>query len=499
MDSKNASALAGIRYDEKQNIFYPSTIEEIKRLIYFAQAENITVRTMGSQHSPPEAIYDRNHKQIHLSLAGELQKIDYIQPHETGEYAMVRVGAGCYLGINPKDKASNEKNSFIHQVDRAGFALPALGGITHQTIAGFLQTSSNGGSVQHGIADVIEEIELINGNGELCQFKKGESGFHAVGVGMGLFGVITHVVFKLPKKFLVKGIEENKLCEDSFLKKDSAGNFSKLDKALFEEHEYVHINWFSQKYVNRVTHWTAQKTSLEAPIEAYIHPLSSKFLNYTAAAFLMIITILDTLASNSLFIQMIKSILTKPFVPLNTNIAFCDVWYKALPLDDQVDVDGLMDNLYSEMWFPRNQINTVMKKLEDLLATDSEASGNLMIEIYAAKKSPFWISPSYDRDSFRVDLYWWRRNIGSSKKYFSRFWNVLLDVPGARLHWGKFLPTPGEKYGNTLFDIEFLRHAYPKLNEWLAFRELMDPKQLFVSDYWRKVFAIEDNPELRPN
>jgi hypothetical protein len=31
---------------------------------------------------------------------------------------------------------------------------------------------------------------------------------------------------------------------------------------------------------------------------------------------------------------------------------------------------------------------------------------------------------------------------------------------------------------------------YPKLGEWLRIRDRMDPKQIFLSDYWRRIFEI---------
>ncbi|WP_411023822.1 D-arabinono-1,4-lactone oxidase [Salmonella sp. s51228] len=40
--------------------------------------------------------------------------------------------------------------------------------------------------------------------------------------------------------------------------------------------------------------------------------------------------------------------------------------------------------------------------------------------------------------------------------------------------------------------MQFLNNAYPKLKEWLNFREQMDPDQVFVSPYWRSIFEIKN-------
>lgn len=497
-DNKQNISLDGIHYEN--HIYYPRNIDEVQRLIKFAKTNNFTVRTMGSQHSPPDAIFGNDKNQLRINLDGELRKIHFIQEDDSKEFALVSVGAGCYLGINPKDKRSNLQNSFNWQVDQVGYALTSLGGISHQSIAGFVQTSSSGGSSGHSVSDMLEEIEFINGKGEICVVKKGEDAFNAIAVGMGLFGIITNLKFKLPKKYLVEGVEENKAKHESLLRKDVNGNYSALEKALFEDLEYAHINWFPQRFVDRTIEWSGKRVAANLPIEEYHHPLRSKFLSYLAAFVLKSGSALDKLSNHNLFAEGLKSILLKAFVPLPEKKLFRDTWYKALPIDDQTDVDGLINTLFCELWFPREQINTVMSRLEKLIATDSHAAGNFIIEFYAAKKTPFWMSPAYDRDTFRVDLYWWSRNFGNSNTYFTRFWNVLLDIPGVRLHWGKYLPIPGQIYGGgtcdntqikkTIFNREFLANAYPKLNEWLSLRDKMDPQQLFVNDYWRKIFSI---------
>lgn len=89
---------------------------------------------------------------------------------------------------------------------------------------------------------------------------------------------------------------------------------------------------------------------------------------------------------------------------------------------------------FTEIWMPIDQCQTVMEKLENLFKDNPKAAGNLVTEIYGAKKSPFWLSMSYGSDMVRVDPFWWAYNKGDLRQYFTYFWEVLLDIPGARLH-----------------------------------------------------------------
>ncbi|HSW76653.1 MAG TPA: hypothetical protein VLG50_06395, partial [Candidatus Saccharimonadales bacterium] len=101
----------------------------------------------------------------------------------------------------------------------------------------------------------------------------------------------------------------------------------------------------------------------------------------------------------------------KPFVNPKDHQAFQDIWYKALPIDDQAPVDGLINTAFCEMWFPRDQLNEVMRRLKELFAENPLAAGNFIVELYSAKQSPFMLSPAEGHDAFRVDLYWWQHNL----------------------------------------------------------------------------------------
>jgi hypothetical protein len=476
----------------QDSIFYPRTTQEVQALINFAKLNHDQIRVIGAAHSPAPAIYNaENPHELRLILNGDLKKIDSIEPDASQEFAIVTVGAGCNLGVNPADPNSTLQNSFNYQIDEAGYALPTLGGISHQTIAGFLQTSSSGGTAQHNIADSLEALEWVDGNGLIHHAKKGEDEFNAAAVSMGLFGVITHATFKVPKKYLVEGTETNHELQDSFLAKDAENHYTKLHNALFTDNEYIHINWLPQKYVDRTMQWVGKSTTnISLPVTPYSHSLSSKFVSGLATIVFKVGNLIDEYGNDNDLLLRIKAEMFKLFCNPSDKQEFRDVWYKTLPIDDQADVDGDVETLFSEFWFPEDQLDNVMQRLEELFKENPQAAGNFIVELYCAKQSPFWLSPSYGYNIFRVDLYWWNRNIGEPNKYFGIFWNKLLDIPGARLHWGKYLPQPGKAYGTHAFTTTQLLTNYPKMSDWMKLREKMDPQQLFVTDYWRNILNI---------
>jgi len=76
--------------------------------------------------------------------------------------------------------------------------------------------------------------------------------------------------------------------------------------------------------------------------------------------------------------------------------------------------------------------------MERIFKENPTSAGNLGVEVYGAKQSPFWLSMSYGSDVIRIDPYWWEHNVkGNLNDFFGVFWQGLLQIEGARCHWGK--------------------------------------------------------------
>ena len=468
-----------------------SSTEDVIEAVLKAKREKKVLRVAGSEHSVRDAIFPEDG--VTLLLTGDLRKVEILkvkrEPFKKWLYC--RIGAGCYLGKDPLDPHSDLKNSACYQVNQNGFGFPELGGIIQQSVGGFIMTGSAGGSLKHGFADVIQEIEFVDGNGQVQIAKPGTDLWSAVGVSMGLFGIITHVTFRLPEMKLIEGTESDHPFDESLIGPNKEGN-SKLRESL-ESHEYMRVNWFPQKEVQRVQQWVGKQTS-KGDIIPY-HSILSNILAAGMAAIALAICnfLIEKPDPTAIDYDIIGAIL-RVFVPLGKPKPFRDIWFETLPMDNEAHTDSIIKVDFTEIWMPLDQCQTVMDKLAKLFE-NQKAAGNFATEIYSAKESPFWLSMSYNQKMVRVDPYWWAYNKGNKREYFSYFWDVLLDIPGTRLHWGKYLPLPGQKCGNTTFNLAYLKSVYPKMDDWLKLREKMDPNQVFVSDYWRKILEIPAKSE----
>ena len=467
-----------------------SSVGEVQEAIKQAKREKKILRVVGSGHSLRDAISPKDDG-VTLLLTKELRKVEIGEIEEDcgKKWLHCRIGGGCYLGKNPLDFTSDIESSACYQVALKGFGFPVLGGIIHQTVGGFISTGSAGGSLDHSFGDVIQEIEFVDGNGCLRKATPKTNLWCAVGVSMGLFGVITHVSFRLPEMKFVEGSESNHEFTDSVLGPNMEGQ-SKLKESL-EKHEYMRVNWFPQKEVMRVQEWIGKQSFAVGDVVPYKSILSNICIAGLAATALAICNCLLHQPEPADCHYKIIGYILSLFVPLKKKpVSFRDIWFKTLPMDNKAKTDSIIRVHFTEIWIPLDQCQTIMDKLQELFK-NQKAANNFATEIYGAKKSPFWLSMSYGQNMVRVDPYWWACNKGDRRVFFSYFWDVLLDIPGTRLHWGKYLPLPGQKCGKTTFNSEYLKSVYPKMNEWLELRKEMDPDQVFVTEYWRGVLDIK--------
>ena len=165
---------------------------------------------------------------------------------------------------------------------------------------------------------------------------------------------------------------------------------------------------------------------------------------------------------------------------------FWDAWYGSLPMDNDVS-DVLMPTEFTELWIPIGRTAEVMRRLRDFYeAGGLGATGTYSCEIYAAKASDAWLSPSYQQDMVRIDVFWFRSRYDAPdaiEAFYRQYWELLEEFD-FRPHWAKYLPDL------TAMGPDFLARRYPQWAQWRKLRVRMDPKQIFVTDYWRQLLGL---------
>lgn len=460
------------------------------------------------------------------------------------ENKTVTVKAGCHLGFDPYDIAgmSSWQNSLLYQLDQAGLGFADLGGIIHQTVGGFLSTGSSGGSLKDGFGDCIMALTIVDGNGAIHTPSRaaGDDLFFAAGVSMGLLGIITEVTFSVVDSWDIIGQQSTTDFDDTPIDLTGPGSAEKPSLAAYlaqEEYPYIRLNWWPQEGVNRMVVWKGKamqpgdytpqtgthehfipnpyaefpmfgkmggsgfanpNIATEGPSELLAQGLGGLFYsvvgNWTQAIELLKPSFLVKAALDAvalLYPTHILPMIINAFNPRDTDpdssgkpsgpTPFWDRYWGSLPMDNKVD-DKLMPTDFTEIWIPIEHTDKVMADLAELYATKKySATGSYSCELYAAKQSDFWLSPSYGGDRFRVDIFWYGYNASDpTTTYYPQFWDLLKTKYDCRFHWGKYQP----------LDPGYLSTKYPKWGAFMQLRAAMDPHNVFLTSYWRQYLGI---------
>lgn len=495
----------------------PETEADVIQLVNDAKANNEIICMRGSGHSFPligtlENTTGRNYKYVLLSKMNAVLNIDK-------STMMVTVQAGCHLGVDPFEPvngASTLQNSLLYQLDQQGMAVPDLGGITHQTVAGFLSTGSSGGSTQYAFEDALMSVDVIicgsNGAQKVTYNRpvpdNPNDPFYAVGLaGMGLMGVIVSATFKCIPNFNISGNETISTVGNCQIDLFGPGSTTKPSFQNFlEQTEYTRIIWWPQQFVTKSVVWQASRIAYDPnnlkPYQEVPYVAGSPIPATLGADILYTAMgtwpnwLADLLGSDNEKYQEIVKWVTPAFVPVIFPAIcsvfvtpgvqdFHDVWYNGLPMDNQMG-DKIMPVWFTELWISIDQSQAVMNELLNFYnsGTGCENTGIFCVEIYAAKKSSFWMSPAYNTNVIRIDIFWFANSSGDPVAYYQKFW-TLLQKYNFRPHWGKYLPDGASPQG-----VNYLKSIYPKWNDWMNLRAQNDPDQIFVNDYWRSHLGI---------
>lgn len=493
----------------------PRSVGELGRIIRDAAREKKLVRVLGSGHSAPPAIFGDAEPQprsrrpsrercVHVSL----DQLDRVLDVERSR-RRISVQAGLRIGVDPGHAPSAQHNLLAH-LRALGWALGDLGGIVHQSIGGFLATGSSGGSVAHGLHDGIVELRFVDAQGKVRVARRDAEGperelFEAVSVSMGLFGVVTEVTFECEDAYQVEGRElsarvapEGTVAlpaepSSAAFAGAAARRLALRDAgaeglaAYLREPGYKRILWWPQAAIRAFVVWEGRRTFV-APSKPNPYRAPRGVLQFIAGRVLELLGWSYGVGNPSIIGNWLRRKLLPPFARQfmpKKPVPFHAPWDDNLPMDTHVD-EAFLPVEFTELWFDLDRSHEVMSTLLDLYDADQNLAGTFTVELYAAKSSPAWLSPSYGRDSLRVDIFWYQRNAGDPViDYYPRFY-AALEALAFRAHWGKYLPPPGSQQG-----ADYLARQFPRWGRFLELRREIDPKGLFLSTYWRRQLGID--------
>lgn len=321
-----------------------------------------------------------------------------------------------------------------------GLALPILGSIASQSIAGAIATGTHGSSLSHGnLASLVEAVRLVDGSGEIREFDGAD--VDAVRVHLGALGVLTRVTLRVVPAFrLAQTIEAVPVGE-------VAGRIEEIGRSA----EYVKVWWVPHtpaalviRY-ERTTDAAMRRPLVERWIDQrVVHPALLPGLFRFQGRWPGSVARLNGVVAGTLAKG--RRVGPSPLMFSTPDPARHDETEAAVPLAAGGEA------------------------FEALLRVAGRVRANFIAELRYVAGDQGWLSPAYGGDTVQLGAY--TALEADRDRYFDGFWDELAGLP-ARPHWGKAMAQSAAD----------LAPLYPRWDDFAALRKELDPAGVFTNPF----------------
>jgi L-gulono-1,4-lactone dehydrogenase len=410
------------------DVLTPGTVDELAAQVKEASGSGRRVKAVGSGHSfTAIAVADDRRLVLHrlaglVSVAGPL----------------VTVQAGMRLAT---------LNALLAE---HGLAMPTLGDIDQQTVAGAISTGTHGTGLGHAtLASCVEAVKLVTGSGEILTVDREDPLFPAVRVGLGALGVLVEVTLRCVQAFTLLADERPMPLADIL-----AG----LDEWLPAND---HLEFFWYPYTDRAM------LKINNRVESHDRPLS-RFRGWLDDEFL----------SNTVFAGLCRlgRAIPRTVAPISAVAA------RGLSARTYTDRSDRVFCSSRRVRFTEMEYEIPREALPEVIAAMPGLIGALPfkvqfpVEVRFTGPDDIWLSHSYGRESAYIAVH---QYTGVAYEPYFRAVEALCQSFGGRPHWGKL-------HYRTAAD---LRPVYPKFDDFVAVRDRLDPARVFANDHLDRVLG----------
>jgi L-gulono-1,4-lactone dehydrogenase len=419
---------AGNQQAVAREVRTPGSVEEVAALVKEAAAGGRRLKVVGSSHSF-NAIAVADDLRVQLPRMASPVSVD-------GH--LVTVQAGMVLSV---------LNAYLATI---GLAMPTLGDIDAQTVAGAISTGTHGTGMGHAtIASCVEAVTIVTGSGDIRHLDKSDEAFPAVQVGIGALGILVDVTLRCVDAFLLRADERPMPLADTL-----AG----LDDWLAAE-DHVEFFWYPHTQGTQLKRNSVVLVS-DQPLSRFRGWLDDEFLSNSVfqavcrlgARLPAAVPPTNALAVRALTARTYTARSDKVFCTPR-RVRFNEMEYEvpraAMP-EALAALPKIIDGLPFRVQFP--------------------------VEVRFTGPDDIWLSHGYGRESAYIAV---QQYVGSPYEPYFRAFEAVCESLGGRPHWGK-------QHFRTA---ESLRTAYPKFDDFLAVRESFDPARVFANEYLDRVLG----------
>jgi FAD-linked oxidoreductase len=409
-------------------ILTPGTVDEVAAQVKEASGSGRRVKVVGSGHSFT-AIAVATDQRLFLHRLAGLVSIDG---------PLVTVQAGMPLHV---------LNALLAE---HGLAMPNLGDIDQQTVAGAISTGTHGTGASHStLASCVEGVKLVTGSGEVLEVGKDDPVFPAVRLGLGALGILVEVTLRCTEAFTLLADERPMPLADVL-----AG----LDEWI-PANDHVEFYWYP--YTDRA------QLKINNKVPAHDRPLT-RFRGWMDDEFL----------SNTVFGAVMRLGKAVPgSVPTISAVAA-----RALTARTYTERSDRVFCTPRRVRFTEMEYEIPRAALPEVISALPRIIGGLPfkvqfpVEVRFTGPDDVWLSHGYGRDSAYVAVH---QFTGVEYEPYFRAVEAVCQPLGGRPHWGKLHYRAAED----------LRPVYEKFDDFVAVRDRLDPARVFTNEYLDRVLG----------
>lgn len=406
----------------------PASEAEIAALVREADRAGRRVKAVGSGHSwsdialPEDVLVDLRRMRRVLAIDAAARTI--------------RVQAGIRL------------EELTESLDAVGMAMPILGSIAKQTIAGATSTGTHGSSLRHGnLATLITAMRLVTARGEVLVLDGAHPLLPAARVGLGALGIVTEVTLRAGPAFRL---------EEALDPMPFDAVVRDL-RAIAESAEYVKIWWFPS--TGRAQVFRYRRTPLEGGGSALARWFDERIVNQ-----MLFEGALRLAGRRPELTSRINDTIVRAYFRPGRRVARSDRCFNLAmpPIHRETEYAISIDDAPA-----------MLREVEAAI-TRGRIRVNFPCEIRFVQGDDAWMSPAYGRDTCQIGFY--QAESPDLAPYF-RAVEELARAHGGRPHWGKELSMDGPS----------ILAAYPMAPRFLALRRELDPNRTLENAFTRRI------------
>ena len=409
----------------------PTSEEEIAAVVRDAFAANRRVRVVGAGHSW-SAIAAPDH--IGVSLDRWSGVTDQAPTAVTAR-------AGTRLCELNADLAGR------------GLALPILGSITRQSIAGAIATGTHGSSLVHGnLSSLVEGVRLVTGSGQVLDLDADDARLDGARVHLGALGALTHVTLRVVPEFRLAQLIEAVPVGEVASQLEEIGRSAEFVKVWWLPHTplaYIYRYERTDDPVSRRPTPEAERWFEERIMHGVVLPLAF-------AAHRLRPALIPPWNR-----AMMRTFLEKP--------------RRVGSSEAMLTTPMPVRHRETEAVVPLTSAGEAFDRVVSLIDVEA-VRVNVIVELRFVRGDSGWLSPAQGGNVVQIGAY--AGETPEVDRYFAEFWREMRQL-GARPHWGKEMD----------HDAKEIRASWPLASRFGELRDELDPARVFANPFLDRVLG----------